>query len=69
MDKDYANELHEEVLRELRGVQEMLGQVLHEVGKPVVISKEKLKAGVPEGTYVDIQDTGDAFVFSVKVDS
>lgn len=57
----------EEVIRELRGVQEMLGQVLNEVGKPVVISKSQLKNPLPEGTYVDIQDTGDAFVFTLKV--
>lgn len=59
--------MSEDLQRQLTGVQEMLGQVLYEVGKPVVISKDRLRTKLPEGSYVDITDTGDAFVFSIKV--
>jgi hypothetical protein len=52
---------------ELAGVKEILGFVLHVVGEPVTIQKEALKNGLPEETQINIEDTGDAFVFSLVV--
>jgi hypothetical protein len=52
--------------RNLIGTQEMLGQVLLAIGKPVSITKEKLKESVPEGAQIDISEEGDSFVFSIK---
>lgn len=54
--------------RELRGVQEMLAQVLYAVGGVVVVTKEQLQSGLPEGTVIAIDDDieGEQFVFSLK---
>jgi hypothetical protein len=49
--------------RELIGVQEMLAFVLQEVGKPVVVSKEALKKGLPENTQIAVDDEPEGFVF------
>jgi hypothetical protein len=57
----------EELERELTGVQQMLGSVLQAIGNPVRITKEDLRKDLPKGIYVDIEDEGDAFVFSLKV--
>ena len=53
--------------RELRGVQEMLAFVLYEVGEPVVVSKESMKSGLPEGAQIVIEENTDedCFVFSL----
>ena len=56
--------------RELIGVQEMLAFVLQEVAEPVRVSKETLKQGLPNGLQIAIDDTEDAFVFSlVEIDN
>ncbi len=51
--------------RELVGVQEMLAFVLNEVGTPVVVSKQTLQKGLPDGTKIAVDDdiAQDAFVF------
>jgi len=53
--------------RELIGTQEMLAFVLKEVGEPVVVTKESLQEGLPEGTQIAIDDDLEAevFVFSL----
>ncbi len=53
--------------RELRGVQEMLAFVLAEVGEPVVVTKEAMHTGLPEGAEIMVNDDqkGDCFVFSL----
>ena len=59
----------EELLRELRGTQEMLAQVLQVIGEPVMIPKENIARSLPEGTEIKIDDDvqRDAFVFSLEV--
>lgn len=54
--------------RELRGVQEMLYQVLYSVGEPVVVSCETLRNGMTENKRIDVfQDIdNDVFIFSLK---
>jgi len=55
--------------RELRGVQEMLAFVLYEVGEPVVVSKQELKSGLPDGAEIRIDEnvSDETFVFSLAV--
>lgn len=55
--------------RELRGVQEMLAFVLYEVGEPVVITKEDLSSGLPNGAEIRIDENleDETFVFSLAV--
>lgn len=51
--------------RELIGVQEMLAFVLQEVAEPVRVSKETLKQGLSNNLQIAVDDTDDAFVFSL----
>lgn len=51
--------------RELVGVQEMLAFVLKETG-PVVVSKQSLAEGLPEGTQITVDDEAEAFVFGLS---
>lgn len=55
--------------RELRGVQEMLAFVLHEVGEPVTVTKSDLKTGLPDGAEIRIDEDleGETFTFSLAV--
>ena len=54
--------------RELWGVQEMLAQVLMQIGKPVVVTKETLERGLPKGTQIKVDEDleNEAFVFSLE---
>lgn len=53
--------------REVRGLQEMIYQILNEVGEPVVVPAETLKAGVVGNKQISVvQDTdADCFIFSL----
>ena len=57
----------EELERELRGTQEMLGFVLQTVGEEVVVTKGQIAAGLPENAQIQVIDDiqRDAFVFSL----
>lgn len=68
---DTADKRIAELERELRGVQEMLALVLNTVGEPVTVTKEAMRAGLPNGAQIRIDDdiTADAFVFSLEVPS
>jgi hypothetical protein len=59
--------VEESLERELIGVQEMLAHVLATVGTPVEVAKESLQDGLPAGTEIQVDDTPDAFVFSLKL--
>ena len=62
-------EAYEELKRTHRGTQEMLAFVLHTIGEPVVVPKEVLTRGLPEGSVISINDDlqRDAFVFALEV--
>lgn len=51
--------------RELLGLQEMLAMVLRTVGEPVVVTKAALAGGFRDGTQIGIDETDEAFVFSL----
>lgn len=53
--------------KETRAVQEMLAQVLHKVGEPVLVDKSDM-GNLPEGTQIRIDDDmqGDRFVFYLE---
>jgi hypothetical protein len=57
----------DQLRRELIGLQEMLGFVLHSVGGPVVVTHESMRNGLPPGTVIQIDDDiqTNAFVFSL----
>lgn len=57
--------------RELRGVQEMLAFVLYEIGEPVVVRKETMVNGLPEGAQIRIDDDmiSESFIFSLEADN
>lgn len=61
----------EEALKGKQAAEEILGFVLLAVGEPVVVPKELLKNGIPNGATIRIDEMvdEDAFVFSVEVDS
>lgn len=64
------NELSkEELIRELLGTQQMLGQVLLAVGEPVFVTKESLERQLPKNARISIDDNleAEAFVFYVEV--
>jgi hypothetical protein len=67
MSAEALEEERDMLRRELRGTQEMLGQVLLAIGEPVSVSKESLKNGVGEGMSILIDDHDDFFVFSLGV--
>lgn len=56
-----------ELERDLRGTQEMLFQVLYEVGEPVIVSKATLQEGIKGDKMIDIEidEENDAFIFKV----
>lgn len=66
-DVEKLEEERDALRRELIGVQEMLAFVLNQLGDPVVVPKSALKAGLPEGTQIAVDDSDDAFVFSLVV--
>lgn len=64
------NELSkEELIRELLGTQQMLGQVLLAVGEPVFVTKESLERQLPKNARISIDDNleAESFVFYVEV--
>jgi hypothetical protein len=58
---------NERLKREARGYQEMLAQVLQSVGEPVVVNKEQMQRGMPNGTQISVDDDiqREQFVFSL----
>ena len=54
--------------REIRGLQEMLYQVLNEIGEPVVVSRETMEKGVDHTKRIAIDNDTDneAFVFFLE---
>lgn len=64
---DKADERIAELERENRGLQEMLFQVLTEVGEPVVVRKETLQEGIVGDKMIDISlnEEEEVFVFRV----
>lgn len=68
-DSDTADKRIADLERELRGVQEMLAFVLYEVDRPVVITKELLSRGLPNGAEICIDEDikRNLFVFSLVV--
>ncbi len=64
---DAADKRIAELERELRGTQEMLAFILKEVGKPVVLKKATVNAGLPDNAQIQVDDNQvlDAFVFSI----
>ena len=58
-------EERDELRRELRGVQEMLAQVLNAVNERVFVDKGTM-GNLPDGTQIRIDDEGDSFVFYLE---
>lgn len=57
--------------RELIGVQEMLALVLYSLGEPMVLTKEFIQNGLPEGAEIRIDENlqEECFVFSLVADA
>ena len=68
---NYKELSKEELIRELLGTQQMLGQVLLAVGEPVFVPKSTLHEQLPKDARISIDDNieADAFVFYVEVPS
>ena len=66
---NYNEMSKEELIRELLGTQQMLGQVLLAVGEPVFVTKESLERQMPKNARISIDDNleAEAFVFYVEV--
>jgi hypothetical protein len=66
---NYNEMSKEELIRELLGTQQMLGQVLLAVGEPVFVTKESLERQLPKNARISIDDNleAEAFVFYVEV--
>lgn len=62
-----AEQRVEELERELRGVQEMLYQVLNAVSEPVLVTKEILNEGITGDKMISIEEDVvlEGFVFSL----
>lgn len=58
-----------ELEKELTATQEMLAFVLQSVGEEVLVTKEQIANGLPEGTQIQVDDdlARDAFVFGLAV--
>lgn len=55
-----------ELQRELDGVTQMLGAVLLAVDAPVVVTKESINADLSKDFRINIEDEGEAFVFTME---
>lgn len=66
---NYQELSKDELIRELLGTQQMLGQVLLAVGEPVYVTKESLERQLPKNARISIDDNmeAEAFVFYVEV--
>lgn len=56
----------DDLKRQLRAYQEMLFQVLDEVGQPVLVEKQKMSRDSATDRGLSVTEDGDYFVFQIE---